>query len=327
MDSRGTAFTTLRRRPRPSTANAKGRRHIVQRQRPQSSMGRRRSASSSTNSKNSSFHSATSTLPWKRHRNTNNQNHRQNKSNQRNNQTLNPVAANRSSSDTVRNHHSGENHGSAVHSRRLSRALAHTGIFHDTVPNYKKTKQQLQTLKPQDLFWTPSKSISASNLYFEGGIYQSLDVWARVRLIEAQQVNSNVTRAESSYHSRVAADTLLRVTRPCLIEHGIHVSSVNRIIKGLLRGTFGLPMGKVHTIGSKANKSIATTTASSKQTISNMLISPSWIQGAIPLLELQAYEEQFLPQMEGWREVQAKNRVMEINALNRACKSWQDTIR
>jgi len=203
-----------------------------------------------------------------------------------------------------------------------------TGTFHDTVPNYKKTKQQQpQTSKPQDLFWTPTKSISASNLYFEGGIYQSLDVWARVRLMEAQQVNSNVTRAESSYHSRVAADTLLRVTRPCLIEHGIHVSSVNRIIKGLLRGTFGLPMGKVHPIGSKANKFIATTAAPSKQTISNMLTSPSWIQGAIPLLELQAYEEQFLPQMEGWREVQAKNRVMEINALNRACKSWQDTIR
>ena len=58
-----------------------------------------------------------------------------------------------------------------------------------------------------------------------------------------------------------------------------------------------------------------------------MLASPSWIQAAIPLLELQKYEEQFLPQMEGWREVQVKNRLMEINALNRACKSWQTTIR
>ena len=61
-------------------------------------------------------------------------------------------------------------------------------------------------------------------------------------------------------------------------------------------------------------------------TASELLSSPTWSQAAKPLLTLQAYEEQFLPQMEGWREVQAKNRAMEIGALNRACKSWQTTI-
>ena len=364
MDQRGIPFTSLRRRRRPSTANAKGRkRTVIQRKRPQSSIGKR-SSPRSIQSIDSSV------LPWKRKRCSSAGNPgdiRKKGTTAKGSRTkLDPVISKRPwTSDSYRANH---------HTRRLNRAMTHsllsssitslpieidsqsssicslgsisytpyqqprssslkrrrrrgveeemsmmsnsvnqTRTNFDTVPDLINRKKMLSNknkimLNPSDLFWTPSKDITASNLYFEGGIFQSLDVWGRLRLTEAQQVNESVKRSDSSYHSRIAADTMLRVTRPCLIDHGLPSSFIHRMIKGLLRGTFGLP---IHTIRNEYERQ--TTATTDQQSISDMLTSPSWIQAAIPLLELQAYEEQFLPQMEGWREVQAKNRVMEIN--------------
>ena len=157
---------------------------------------------------------------------------------------------------------------------------------------------------------------------------------------------------------------MLRVTRPCLLEHCLSATIINRMMKGIMVGTFGQTTPEIggargsgggfvvaaaalnETNGggggggekrSRMDSSVENRRHGGEKqeqhdvtvkmnTASELLSSPTWAQAAKPLLTLQAYEEQFLPQMEGWREVQAKNRAMEIGALNRACKSWQTTI-
>ena len=62
-----------------------------------------------------------------------------------------------------------------------------------------------------------------------------------VRLAEAEQAQLGVDDKTSvpSYHSRIATDTMLRVTRPCLLEHCLSATIINRMMKGIMVGTFG----------------------------------------------------------------------------------------
>ena len=383
MDHRGIPFTTLpRRRQRPSTATAGGRKLQKIRQRPGSSMGIRTSPAKRRHRRNDVPHWMDSVVaaspslypqpiiskrPWNRKQNKSNStsshsNHSKSLSRAMSHSLLLSHPSLSSSSASLSASYMSGNGSSIIrkntkrrHPTRISEemSLMSSSVREprsnsDIVPRNKFRLGGNKPIRPEDVFWIPSRDINTASSYFEGGVFQSLDVWGKVRMTEAEQVQVGVSNAESSYHARIASDTLLRVTRPCLIEHRLSPSIVNRMIKGLLKGAFGRTQKifNVDTIeGKKAeqlhHRQIHQHDHNNKDekhtvndgltvqlnTISEIMSSPSWIQAAIPLLERQAYEEQFLPQMEGWREAMAKNRQMEINALNRACRSWQNTIR
>ena len=388
MDHRGIAFTSLSRRQRPSTATANGRQRLKRlRTRPGSSMGLRRTSSPHgrndvpewmekvVNSSPSLHphkhpHPVISKRPWtsSSYRTTS---HHERRLKRAMSHSLmgGPSLTSLSTSSSLLSSASFRGRRRSTNRKRqprkvseemsiMSASVREPRSESDIVPRHEFVTGGSRTpVTPKDVFWTPSQEINISKNYFEGGMFQSLDVWGKLRMLEAEQVQLNVATSDSSYHARIAADTLLRVTRPCLFEHHLSRTIVNRMIKGMLLGTFGrtAPTFEDTIEGKRAEQehhrkmhehhhshrtqrdkrtSHQTEKMSLKRppqhdaivrlsTVSEIMSSPSWIQAAIPLLERQAYEEQFLPQMEGWREAMEKNRQMEINALNRACKSWQ----